>query len=180
MTRRFRPTDAFVDESIRGSRYLMGCVLIEARHLAEVRRELIRLAGGAKRLHFHQELDSMRRGALEAFATMPVRVEMVTCTRTHGVTEFQARAACLTAIVRLLQARSVPRLTIESRQDDRDDQRTIALVRQPEPPLVFEHVVGRREPLLWLADGVTWAVGAGGRWLALAEPMVQRLAEVGP
>jgi hypothetical protein len=33
MSRPFRPTDAFVDESIRGRRYIMGCVLVEARHL---------------------------------------------------------------------------------------------------------------------------------------------------
>ena len=26
--KRFRPTDAFVDESIRGQRYVMGCVLV--------------------------------------------------------------------------------------------------------------------------------------------------------
>ena len=26
MSRRFRPTDAYVDESIRGRRYVMGCV----------------------------------------------------------------------------------------------------------------------------------------------------------
>ena len=37
--RRFRPTDAFVDESIRGRRYLMGCVLFEARSLNDVRSE---------------------------------------------------------------------------------------------------------------------------------------------
>ena len=39
MRRRFLPTDAFVDESIRGRRYLMGCVLVEAKRcLMSVRR----------------------------------------------------------------------------------------------------------------------------------------------
>jgi hypothetical protein len=180
VSRRFRATDAFVDESIRGQRYLMGCVLIEARHLTTVRRATAALVGDAKRLHFHQELDSMRRSALELFATMPVRVTMVVCTRTHGVSEFHARDACLAEIVRLLQERSVPRLTIESRQDDRDDQRTIVRSRLAEPSLVFDHRQGLREPLLWLADAVAWTFGAGGRWLSLVEPLIDDVTELRP
>lgn len=180
MSRRFRPSDAFVDESIRGQRYLMGCVLIEARHLTRVRRATAALVAPGKRLHFHQELDSMRRSALELFATMAVRVAVVVCTRRQGVSEFQARDACLAEIVRLLQERSVPRLTIESRQDDRDDQRTIGKSRLSEPSLVFDHRQGLREPLLWLADAVTWAYGAGGRWLPLVEPLLDDVTELRP
>ena len=44
--RRFRPTDAFVDESIRGQRYWMSCVLIEVRNLAALRAETAALAAG--------------------------------------------------------------------------------------------------------------------------------------
>ena len=180
MSRRFRPTDAFVDESIRGQRYLIGCVLIEARHLTRVRRATAALVGEGKRLHFHQELDSMRRSALELIASMPVRVTIVVCTRGHGLSEFHARDACLAEIVRLLQERSVPRLTIESRQDDRDDQRTIVRSRRSEPSLVFDHRQGLREPLLWIADAVTWAYGAGGRWLPLVEPLLDGVTELRP
>ena len=180
MSRRFRPTDAFVDESIRGQRYLMGCVLIEARHLARVRQATAALVAPGKRLHFHQELDSTRRSALELFATMPVRATVVVCTRGHGVSVFHARDACLAEIVRLLQERSVPRLTIESRQDDRDDQRTIGKSRLSEPSLVFDHRQGLREPLLWLADAVTWTYGAGGRWLPLVEPLLDDVTELRP
>ena len=180
MSRRFRPTDAFVDESIRGQRYLMGCVLIEARHLSEVRRSTAALVGAGKRLHFHQELDTTRRSALELFATMPVRVTAVVCIRSHGSTEFQARAMCLAEIVRELQERSVPRLTIESRQDDRDDQRTVLRARRPEPSLVFDHRRGQREPLLWLADAFTWALGAGGLWLQMIDAVLDEVVELRP
>ena len=54
--RRFRPTDAFVDESIRGRRYLMGCVLAEARSLNDVRAEVAGLVTRGGRLHFHNEV----------------------------------------------------------------------------------------------------------------------------
>lgn len=42
--RRFRPTDAFVDESIRRDRYIMSCVLAEARALRDVRFSIAELA----------------------------------------------------------------------------------------------------------------------------------------
>lgn len=173
-------TDAFVDESIRGQRYLMACVLVEARHLAEVRRETAELADSRTRLHFHEELNSKRRVALEAFATMPVSVHVVVCHRQHGVTEFRAREACLSAVVQLLQSQTVPRLTIESRQDDRDDQRTIARSRLSAPPLVFDHRRSVREPLLWIADAIAWAYGAGGVWLPLVRPIINDVTELRP
>ena len=180
MSRRFRPTDAFVDESIRGQRYLMSCVLVEARHLTQVRRATAALVDEGKRLHFHQELNSMRRTALELIATMPVRVTVVVSSRRHGVSEFHARDACLAEIVRQLQDRSVPRLTVESRQDDRDDERTIVRNRRPEPALTFDHRQGQSEPILWVADAVAWAFGAGNRWMPLVDHVVERVVELRP
>jgi hypothetical protein len=69
--------------------------------------------------------------------------------RTHGVTEFVAREQSLRVIVDRLQRASVPRLVIESRQDDQDDRRTIGRARATTPALVFEHRFGPDEPLLW-------------------------------
>jgi hypothetical protein len=86
----------------------------------------------------------------------------------------------LAAIVQSLQEQDLPRLTIEIRQDDRDDRRTIAKSRWSEPPLVFDHRRGAREPLLWIADAVAWAYGAGGRWLPLVEPLVDDVTELRP
>ena len=57
------------------------------------------------------------------------------------MTEFEARTACLAKIVEMAQDRSVPLLTIESRQDDSDDRFTILRHRQPSPRLVFDHGV---------------------------------------
>jgi hypothetical protein len=158
----------------------MGCVLVEARHLPRLRRSMIEFAAPGKRLHFHEEVDGKRRESLEFFASMPIRVLVTVVSRTHGTTEFAARDACLAEIVRVLQARSVTRLTIESRQDDRDDQRTIVRARAAEPPLLFDHRDGAREPMLWIADAVTWAVGAGGRWLQRADPILESVVELRP
>ena len=180
MARRFRPTDAFVDESIRGQRYLMAYVLVEAQHLAGARHAVRELAPPGGRLHFHQELNSVRREVLETVARLPVQIALVTCQRRHGITEFMAREHCLTEIVRDLQSRSVPRLTIESRQHDLDDQRTVVRTRLAEPSLVFDHRLGPTEPMLWIADAAAWALGAGPLWAGLIDAVIDRVVELRP
>lgn len=180
MIRRFHPTDAFVDESIRGQRHLMACVLVDARNLAEVRRSMTAFAGVGKRLHFHQELDSTRRSALELIAALPVQLTVAVCTRRHGVSEFEARDLCLAALVRELQSQRVPRLIVETRQDDRDDHRTILRTRAADPTLNFEHRSGSDEPIVWVADAVAWAYGAGQRLSSLARPVVHRVIDLAP
>lgn len=176
----FRPTDAFVDESIRGQRYLLACVLAEGRHLGEARAVLSGLAPVGKRIHFYEGTDRTRRRAVDVFLTLRVEVLMAVCVRGNGVTEFHARDACLAELVRRLQLASVRNLTIESRQFDGDDHRTIHRSRNKEPTLHFNHVVGDREPMLWIADGVAWAYGAGGRWRTLVAPIISNVIEIRP
>ena len=171
--RRFRPTDAFVDESVRGQRYLMSCVLVDVRHLPALRPTVEELAWFGGRVHFHNESKRRRGQILEAFAALPIQVDVVVVQRSHGVTEFAARHQCLTAIVQRLSAEKVSHLTLESRMDDRDDRRTIGQVRKTEPPLVFEHRPGAADPMLWVADGIAWAVGAGDIWRDLVQPVLR-------
>jgi hypothetical protein len=131
-------------------------------------------------LHFHQELNSTRTTALERFASMPIRVRLTVAVRQHGVNEYTARDVCLAEVVRQLQVESIPRLTIESRQDDMDDIRTIARARTSEPTLVFDHKIGELEPMLWIADAVAWAFGAGGHWRRLVNPIIETAVELRP
>ncbi|MAT05777.1 MAG: hypothetical protein CL424_12135 [Acidimicrobiaceae bacterium] len=181
MSRRFRPTDAFVDESIRGRRYIMGCVLVEARHLAQLRSTAKGLADGvAPRIHFNNDTNRQRRRVLDAIGEMPIQVFAVICVKGHGVTEFQARAMCVTEIVERLQGRRVAKLVIESRQNDLDDARTITVARSPEPRLVFEHRTARHEQILWIADAVTWAAGSGPRWSERLGSTLEGVYEVRP
>lgn len=180
MSQRFRPTDAFVDESIRGQRYLMGCILVEARSLPFVRPVVESLALHGGRVHFHNESARRRRLILGAFAELPVEAMVVIAQRRHGVTLFDARERCVSWIVGVVQSRAVPRLVIESRHDDSEDERTIRRARRSEPHMVFEHRLAAEEAMLWIADGVTWAVGAGAAWSALIEPILTSVVEIQP
>lgn len=174
-------TDAFVDESIRGQRYLMACVLVHARDLAPLRSEVERLASGvAPRVHFNNDSDRQKRRVLDAISSMPIQVFAVMCNKNHGVTEFQARIACVTEIVHRLQGRAIARLILESRQDDAEDRRVITRCRAASPPLVFDHRVARQERMLWVADAAAWAVGAGSIWRARLGGVLTDVFEVGP
>ncbi len=165
MARRFRPTDAYADESIRARRYVMACVLVEAQHLAMLRPAIEDLASGvAPRIHFNNDTAQQKRRVLAAIADMPVQVFATVCTKSHSTNEFQARAACVEEIVGQVQRRGIAKLVFESRQDDRDDVRVITRTRDRQPPLVFEHRMARYERMLWIADAVAWAVGSGPQW----------------
>ena len=56
-------TDAFVDESIRGRRYLMACVMAEVRHLPEMRLTMRDIALH-QRVHFNNESTARKRVVL--------------------------------------------------------------------------------------------------------------------
>jgi len=180
MSRRFQPTDAFVDESIRGQRYLLGCVLAEARSLASTRLELNGLTEARRRIHFHNESTKRRRVILVEIAQMPVSAVVFVAKSKQGVREDDARAACLSDLVRMLQVGAVQRLVIESRQDDRFDVAVIERARTREPRLVYEHRRPIDDPMLWIADAVTWAVGAGREWRDLIEPVLDDIRNVTP
>ena len=111
-------TDAFVDESVRGRRYLMACVMAEARHLPEL-RPLMRALAVHDRVHFNNESQRRKRLVLGAIADMLIGVFIAVAHRGHGISEFLARNACLVAVVEHVQQRDVPRLVIENRDDDR-------------------------------------------------------------
>ncbi len=172
-------TDTFVDESVRGRRYLMACVMAEARHLPDLRL-VMRALAVHERVHFNNESARRKRLVLSAIAEMPIGVFIAVAQRGHGATEFAARNACLTAVVERVQRSDVPRLVIESRDDDREDERHVVRVRQPEPWLVFEHRRANAEPMLWVADAIAWAQGAGTNWRLLVESVVEDVTELRP
>jgi hypothetical protein len=132
------------------------------------------------RVHFNNESARRKRLVLSAIAEMPIGVFIADAQRGHGVSEFLARNACLTTVVEHVQRRDIPRLVIESRGDDREDERHLVRVRQLQPSLVFEHRRGSAEPMLWVADAIAWAHGAGANWRLLIEPVIDGVTELRP
>jgi hypothetical protein len=159
---------AYVDESIRSGRYLLGSVVVDAHDAGRLRRSVRKLTlPGQRRLHFNKEGNRRRRELIDALTRLDLEAYVFSCRHSVVVTPETARARCIRALVQNTQARGVEaELLIESRAElDVIDGVTVGNARRPDPRLSFQHLLPDNDPLLWLPDGFAWAVGAGGDWL---------------
>lgn len=172
---------AFVDESQRGPRYLMGAALIDPRDLAAARARLrAMLLSGQRRLHFNQERPPRRRSLLSAMSNLDVRVMLYESTEKEEIARQLSMANLLADLVTMRGQRVV----IESREASLDvrERRQIAMaVQAGDAPanLIYDHMRAHEEPLLWVADAVAWAYGARGEWRPRAAGLIDHVRRVG-
>ncbi|PXY19966.1 hypothetical protein DI005_18650 [Prauserella sp. PE36] len=159
---------AFVDESTRTGLYLLGVTIVEPAQLRPARRELSRLLlPGARELHFKKEKPPRRRELADRIARLgvPTRIYSACCS---PKAQEDARQRCLEELAGDLLDVGARRLVLDSRgHRDVDDKRTLQRVlgfRPSKTDLTYEHFESTAEPLLWIADAVTWCHGAGGEY----------------
>lgn len=172
---------AFVDESRRGSLYLVAAAIAQPGHLRQLRRELRRLLlPGQREVHFNDQKDPRRRVLADAIARLlvEVRVYRRSCDRDDE----PYRQECIDRITSDLLIRGAHRLVLDSRAElDANDEATIraAIVRHPHSTrLVYEHVDSASECLLWVADASAWCFGAGGHWRKRIDPIVSAVIDL--
>ncbi|MFD1146873.1 hypothetical protein [Saccharothrix hoggarensis] len=155
---------AFLDESRRGSTYLVAVVVVHGRDCNEARAAMRRLTKpGQRRVHFNDESDRRRRELLARIADIGLRSRVWHCREGHDVA---ARQVCLSAVVPKMIDLGVSRLVLESCQhQDAKDRKTLAeAVRKAGGRLSYEHFRPTEDALLWVSDAVAWCYGAGGEW----------------
>lgn len=175
-----RSAHVFLDESVRDS-YLICAVLVRPSDLDRVRRLLRQLRlGGQRRLHFERERDARRRMILTRLIAAPLRASIFTCEAGDQVT---ARLACLRRVVIEL-GEQTRRLVIESSEslEARDRQAIYNAMRTTQliGAFDYEHLRSFEEPMLWAADAICWAHGAGGDWRKRVEAVIDNVYEVRP
>jgi hypothetical protein len=163
----------FVDESERTGIYLLGTALVmNPDELGRIRTELRDLRRpGQRRFHFSKESDARRRELLSALISTGIRARVYSCPAATR----EARAACLNALVADIVPAGARRLVLESRESmNRLDTQVVssALRKYGEGQLQYLHLRPQEEPVLWVADAVAWAVGAGGDWRRRVAPML--------
>lgn len=167
--------NAYIDESIRGGRYLLCLVVVEPDQAGSMRRRLRALVlPGQRTLHFKKESPRRRRELLAALAELGVEVTVYECAATAGRSQDASRALCLERAIVDLQTRGATvSLLIESRDGlGAQDRTTITKARRSATPLSFEHLRPNDDPLLWLPDCFAWPVGARGDWLRRVQPLL--------
>ena len=162
----------FVDESQR-KHYIICAAIISPNHLAQVRTSLHKLLlPGQRRLHFVDESKQRRQKCLTAMAELPVQARIYASPHNESV----ARKFLLDHLLNDLIPLQCERLVIESRgvnPDTRERSQIAAAIRNgAAPQVIYHHMRPHEEPLLWVADAIAWAYGAGGEWRSLVEPQV--------
>jgi hypothetical protein len=178
------PHHAFVDESVRPGRYLLTAVFVPTCDLAVVTRQIREaFPHGNRRSHMSAEGDRRRRILLRAYSQIGAVAHVVVASY-RGGDDQRAREACLGAIVARSRRCGAGVLVLDTRGPYRDalDRRFIAstLRATAGPSVQYTHRDSRSEPLLSLPDAIGWAVGAGGMWRRLVEPIVAEVIQVGP
>lgn len=175
---------AFIDESVRPGRYLLTAAIVPSNELATVTRQVRALFPRKnRRTHLSAEGKARRRELLKAYSRVEATSHVV-LTAYHRGDDQPARERCLDVILALSAEWRLRMLVLDSRGPQRDalDRRFIAqsLQAHDRDDLQYTHRGSRDEPLLSLPDAVAWAVGAGGVWRQLIDPVVGDVIDTGP
>ncbi len=164
---------AFSDESERSGVMLFAVVLLEPGEVDSARRRMRELLlPGQRKVHTANESPRRRRividtvSRLDGFSAIVLRYR-----RPPGTTRVAGRHLLLQAATGLIVGSGVTSWVLDG-QDDAQlarDRSAIAhalagVDRQLHP--VYDHRPASSDALLWTADAVCWAVGAGGEWSA--------------
>jgi|SRR5687768_1265152 len=154
---------AFSDESERGNRMFLAVVFVLAAFLDGPRAELRKLLlPGQRSIHTRLESPRRRRVLLNAVANLDATAVVFRLRRSTG-TKTEARRRLLTAAGAEARNRGAIMWVLDDvdfAQRARDRQAIQLMLRD----LAYDHRPGRTEPLLWVADAICWAVGAGSDW----------------
>ena len=155
-------------ESLIGGYYVVATALLDPQHHDHARQVMLDLRGARSTAKTHwTEMDTVeRKGAAVAVAEIEGLHIVVTGTPVPPRRQERARARCLEHLVPELYGCGVGSLVMESRGRalDQRDVRAVIGARLALPRGVgftIEHVPGREEPLLWVADVLAGAVRAG-------------------
>ena len=171
---------AFSDESERGDLMLVAMVTITPGAAIGARRQLrALLLPGQRRVHTAKESPRRRRELLDVVARLDITAVAFSTRRPAGHHRAEIRDRLLNAAA--VHAQTVGAMSwILDHQDPAQAQRdrlniTATLGRNAQ--LVYDHRSSRDEPLLWAADAIAWAIGAGEPWARRVDAVttVQRL-----
>jgi len=169
---------AFSDESERAGVMLVGVVLVAPADIDAARAALRDLLlPGQRRVYTAKESPRRRRVLLDTIArTDGLAATVARLRRPAGIDHVAGRRLLLEAVAAFVVERGASAWTLDDthpaqRNRDRD---TIghALQRLDAHAVVYDHRRSHTDPLLWAADAVCWAAGAGGDWRRRIDPML--------
>jgi len=127
-------------------------------------------------LHFVKETERTRAAAYRAIAAMPISVTLVSVPRT--VRHNPARELAIRCVIQRATESRPRRIVFElDIHALKNDRRLLQAGLAKCPGVEYQHLGKGDDPMLWVADGMAWAVQRGGKWLATVENLItERIA----
>jgi len=173
---------AFSDESERANKLIMAVVFASPSEVHDARVAMRGLLlPGQQRLHTSDESARRRRALLDAVARIGgLDAVALRLRRPKGADRVACRRVLVEAAARLVLEHGATAWTLDdmppaARNRDRNTigHAVANLPTNPGRRLVYDHRSSRLEPMLWHADLVAWAVGAGGDWYRRIAPITE-------
>jgi hypothetical protein len=133
---------------------------------------------GQRRLHFSKEQPRRRKSILVALSDSGISARVYSC---PGAVK-ESRETCLMALVPDIVGAGARRLVLESRESmNHLDVLVIdaALRKHGNRDLEYCHRRPHEEPVLWAADAIAWASGAGVDWRRRVDPLISNFVALG-
>ncbi len=170
---------AAVDESMRGTSYLMCAAVASTNDRPHIRQSLrAMLLPNQRRLHAKRESLGRKRALLKSFADLPMAGCYIAVGRGRAES---GRQECLEALTRHVLSLRVRELVIERCDDGtvrRDSATLEGLERDLARAIIWRHEAPEAEPLLWVSDLVLNAYGIGGELRSAAQAYVAGVVEL--
>lgn len=169
--------ELFVDESCRDD-YLLCAAVVPASDIATARKTMRDLKPkNRNRLHMKAETRNREQIITKFVQTSPITEAHIFIGSLRGTrtTQRQARSECLEALGFYAAGNGVTRIVVESCSQDKQDHAAVTGALAAKGALDRVRVaidVPTAHELLWAADLVAWAYGAGGWARAAIAPLV--------
>ncbi len=161
---------AYIDESERsgiyGRRYILGATIPFSASERDSQREVMHnlLLPNKPKVHWYKAVNGHKQDIVNSVARLDLMHCVVTHDRRDGESSERARSKCLALLAFEFEQLGVDFAVFESRGPalDRKDRSLLHNLRRRYGGSVgfkASHVVGAREPLLWIADAVCGAIG---------------------
>lgn len=155
------PFHVLVDESEVGG-YSMTAVAVRAADVDRVRVQLRRqLRKRQRSIHFTNERQEARKAFLATMIAMPVTAKVYHA----NAGPKDACPQCLRRLAESVRASTCRRLVLD-RNDSvvKIDRQVLQQVLGRGWEGTYDHLRDHEEPLLWLADAISWCWNKGGKW----------------
>jgi len=164
----------FIDEN-KSNGLMLAVVAVPTSVVGSCRTQMAKLAAEPPRngrpLHFYSEEDKTRSQAFRKIQKMPIHCAIIRVS--PKIKLAKAREIAFRFVGQLAVDRTPQRILFEADESTiKNDRRWLSSEIPKGTGVEYQHLPKSGDPLLWIPDGIAWAVNRGGHWLEMVKPVI--------